>query len=70
MLTESWIITGKCEAGVSAIIKDAFEQYRRLEFNKLQPKVDKANHYEVKHTEDPKHSKNTSCQFGKRQHQK
>ena len=53
MLTESWIITGKCEAGVSAIIKDAFEQYRRLEFNKLKPKVDKPNHYEVEHTENP-----------------
>ena len=34
---ESWIITGECDTGVSAIIEDAFMQYQRTEFQKLKP---------------------------------
>ena len=34
---ESWIITGDCDTGVSAIIEDAFMQYQRTGFHKLKP---------------------------------
>ena len=52
ILSESWIITGEYETGVSAIIKDALIQYQRLEFHKLKPKPDEANRSEVQYVEE------------------
>ena len=39
--TESWIVTGDGDTGVSAIIKDAFVQYQRLSYHKLTPDKEK-----------------------------